>query len=87
MADHDNDWLDDVDAAPAVHTVEAVSQSDEFVEWGCSTCGRLVRVTRSGGLTVLHRGDTSALHYGGSGVHLTRPASNPEAPPSGETVH
>jgi hypothetical protein len=58
MAEHDNDWLDDVDAAPAVHTVEAVSQSDEFVEWGCSTCGRLVRVTRSGGLTVLHRGDT-----------------------------
>jgi hypothetical protein len=87
MDDHDNDWLDDLDDAPAVHTIEAVTQSDEFVEWRCSTCGRRVKVAHAGGLTVLHPGDPTALHYGGTGVRLSAPTSGDQTPPPSETIH
>lgn len=82
-----NDWLDEPDDTPVVHTIEAVKQSDEFVEWCCPTCGRRVQVAHAGQLTVLHPGDRSALHRGGTGVRLTAPSSGPQTPPPRETIH
>lgn len=82
-----NDWLDELDDEPDVHIIEMVTQSDTFVEWSCPTCGRRVQVAHAGGFTVLTPGDRSALHRGGSGVHVRGASSRTQTPPPPETIH
>ncbi len=87
MDDDSNDWLDELDDdAPVVHIIEAVKQSDEFVEWCCPTCGRRVQVAHAGQFTVLHPGDRSALHRGGIGVRMSGSSPDSQTPPQ-ETIH
>lgn len=87
MDDDLNDWLDDSDDVVAVHTIIAVRQSADFVEWKCPTCGRHVQVAHAGGLTVLDSGDSRAVHRGSVGVHLagSATATQPRTPPP--TIH
>jgi hypothetical protein len=86
MDDEMNDWDDDFDGAPSVHTIVAVRQEPDFVEWNCPTCGRHVRVSHAGGLDIINPGDRDALHRGGVGVVLDTPASTRRTPPP-ETIH
>jgi len=85
--DDPNDWLDEFDDTPVVHVIEAVKRSETFVEWSCSTCGRRVQVAHAGQLTVLHPGDPSALHRGGTGVHMSGASWGASTPPPTETIH
>lgn len=87
MTDDLNDQFDEFDNTPAVHTIVAVHQSSDFVEWSCPTCGRRVRVSQAGGLTVLHQGDRDALHRGGVGVAMGAPSIKKPAPRKPETIH